>query len=661
MEGLQGRMDRDVVPGGVGGCVGACVCRKDLLRGRQDLLRWDLLWRESVCVAIHFPHCLVVQRHQDIVVDNTNVVFIAVVDDASNRWLVVGVVGVVVVDGVVLSQVAPGVGSPLANVDTHFKEDGIEHHLRVVLQRRGDPLRVIGRIDADLQNEIPGTAVSSRCGDLRPSQVGRRRDGDGLWRELSLLSRRNQDDLHHPEHRNGNARVLDHPQFLARRTQQALEADQEAVLDPDGRPALRALVLVAEAREKARDGEAEGLRKDVRSAHSAHPRYVVEDMDALKDLPAELLDLGVPGRYVVDRPGLAGLGEILDDSSNQVRLGLLELLGKVHSLGLEAAEAPARLLGADVGQDVPKSTGVVGGSPAGHVVEGRPRVFAGRRCRRCSGGLLPGADGVHHVDVQRGNVAVEGDPAQEGRRPGGTRPEVLGGSERVGRGILFRLQEGVLVAAGPVPKGVTRRLPQGQVLFHVLRHEEVSHCVQLLVPDGGGWWRRGLLSADWRHAVQIGLDAVGQAVHSDEADQPVRRWKGGHVVPVGIVRVRALLLLRVALRKGDLELQQQVANVLGSLAQRHLHGLDAVRVAVGVEFWHFRFDKGLEAQNGLPQFYRCAITGAFVGGTKRVVFVHCVFVAVVVAVVVAAVVAAVVLVVSSGRTAPASVAWSTRS
>ncbi len=111
---------------------------------------------------------------------------------------------------------------------------------------------------------------------------------------------------------------------------ESLKANQKAVLGPNGRPPRRTLLdCIAQIRQKARDGQSQRLRKDdIRPANGTHPRHVVQDMNALKDSLAKLLDLNVAGRNAVVHGStrlLAGFSQVVtknNNDGNQVRLGL---------------------------------------------------------------------------------------------------------------------------------------------------------------------------------------------------------------------------------------------------------------------------------------------------------------------------------------------------
>mmetsp|Transcript_13982 Transcript_13982/g.29483 ORF Transcript_13982/g.29483 Transcript_13982/m.29483 type:complete len:536 (+) Transcript_13982:470-2077(+) len=454
--------------------------RKNFLHGSKNLARWDLLRRKGVGITIHFAHGLVIQGYQNIVVHDSDIVFVAIVDHSTHGRSSTTA-------AVPLQEIATGIGPPLPNIDTNLKENGVQSHTNIVPQRRRNAFRVVALVDSDVEDKPPGGALSSGGGDLGPLQKGRGGNLDRFRGNLLAIVR-NQDQVHHSEHGNGHAGILDHSQFLSGRAQKTLEAHQKAVLGPNRRPPRRTLVPVAEARQEARNGQSQRLRKDVGPSNRAHPRDVVQDVDRLEDPPPELLDLLVTGRNVVARSRLAGFGQVLTDALNQSRLRQLQLIGAVPSLGLEASESPANGLAADVGQDVPKTPGVIRGSTARDVVKGSPGVFGGTS--RGAGSVvvgLPGAGGVHHVDVQRGNVAIERNPAHQSRHSRRGRAEIFGCPERVRRGIFFRLGKGLLIATGSLLECFASRLPQRQMLFHVLGSEEIPHGVELLVSNGR-WW-----------------------------------------------------------------------------------------------------------------------------------------------------------------------------
>ena len=78
----------------------------------------------------------------------------------------------------------------------------------------------------------------------------------------------------------------------------------------------------------------------------------------------------------------AGLGEVVTDASNQIRLGLLQLVGAFQSLGFEASESTTDILVADVRQDITEATCMIGGSTTRDILKGRTGVFRRRGGRR---------------------------------------------------------------------------------------------------------------------------------------------------------------------------------------------------------------------------------------------------------------------------------------
>mmetsp|Transcript_24869 Transcript_24869/g.58731 ORF Transcript_24869/g.58731 Transcript_24869/m.58731 type:complete len:316 (-) Transcript_24869:1793-2740(-) len=306
-------------------------------------------------------------------------------------------------------------------------------------------------------------------------------------------------------------------------------------------------------------------------------------------------------RNVMTRSLLAGHCQVLTNALDQSRLSQLQLIRAVPSLRFKATKPTTHVLDANVVQHVPKAPSVIRGCTARDIVKGSSGVFRTRSGSVRGSYGLSGTSGVHNVDVQRGNVAIEGDSAQQSghSRRGGS--ETFRCLERVGRSIFFWLRQRLSVAACSILERFAGRLSEGKVLVHVLGCEEKSHGVELLVPDR---WHRCLSTR--RHVIQIRLDAIRQTVQSYQAHQSVRSRQGSHIVATadGIV---AHIRLFVTFWEPDLELEQQMTDIFGPSAQGYLNGTYSVLLPV-LSGQGCLFDKSFESQNCLPQFHRgCTI------------------------------------------------------